>query len=299
MIVELTGREGIGGEGGAKLHVVSLDAFSLQDEVSLADGVGLGIDLLAVQVDGHLLALLGGQLRQRILRDGQHPAGAARAVIDEVGTGPDLFGNRQEDEPCHELHHVPGREVLSGLLIVLLIEAPYELFEDRTHAVVVQAFKAHGAVPVEDGIGAEIDGSVQELLQQGAHRMRLDQPGNLVAELELLQDLLDVGREAVEVRFEVGPEPLLLADRSQVAEPEGGCVIEGLAGRLAQRLVLVGDTGGVHLLLHAEHRFLCRFQNCVKAADDRHGQDDVAVLATHIDVPQHVVRDAPYEAADV
>ena len=66
--------------------------------------------------------------------------------------------------------------------------------------------------------------------------MRLDQPGNLVAELELLQDLLDVGREAVEVRFEVGPEPLLLADRSQVAEPEGGCVIEGLAGRLAQRL---------------------------------------------------------------
>ena len=92
---------------------------------------------------------------------------------------------------------------------------------------------------------------------------------------------------------------LLLAARGQVAEPEGGRVVEGLAGRLAQGLVLVRYAGGVHLLLHAEHRFLCRFQNCVKAADDCHGQDDVAVLASHIDVPQHVVRDTPYEAADV
>ena len=117
--------------------------------------------------------------------------------------------------------------------------------------------------------------------------------------LELLQDLLDVGREAVEVRLEVGPEPLLLADRGQVTEPEGGRVVEGLAGCLTQGLVLVGDTGGVHLLLHAEHRFLCRFQNCVKAADDCHGQDDVAVLAPDIDIAQNVVRDAPYEAADV
>ena len=49
--------------------------------------------------------------------------------------------------------------------------------------------------------------------------MRLDQPGNLVAELELLQDFLDVGREAVEVRLEVGPSlccwPIEVRSRSR------------------------------------------------------------------------------------
>ena len=34
-------------------------------------------------------------------------------------------------------------------------------------------------------------------------------------------------------------------------------------------------------------------QHGVEAADDGHGQDDVAVLAAHVDVAQDVVRDAP------
>ena len=78
-----------------------------------------------------------GQLRQRLLGDRQHAAGAASAVVDQVGAGPDLIGNRQEYEAGHKLHHVPGSEVLTGLLVVLLVEAPDELFEDRAHAVVV------------------------------------------------------------------------------------------------------------------------------------------------------------------
>ena len=90
-------------------------------------------------------------------RDCQHPACAARSVIDQISAGPDLFGNRQEDEACHELHHVPWGEVLPGFLIVLLVEAPDELFEDRAHAVVVQAVQTHGAVSVQDGLGAEVD----------------------------------------------------------------------------------------------------------------------------------------------
>ena len=42
-----------------------------------------------------------------------------------------------------------------------------------------------------------------------------------------------------------------------------------------------------------------RFQDGVEAADDGHGQDDVAVFAAHVDVAQHVVGDAPDEVADV
>ena len=64
-------------------------------------------------------------------------------------------------------------------------------------------------------------------------------------------------------------------------------------------MVLVGYAGDVQLGLHAENRVLGRFQNCVKTAYDRHGQDDVAVLAPDVDIAQNVVRDAPDEAADV
>ena len=242
------------------MHVVRLDALALQNQVGLADGVGLRVHLLAVEVDRYLLAALGGQLRQRLFRDGQHAAGAAGAVIDQVGAGRDLIGHRQEDQARHELHHVPRREVLPGLLVVLLVEAPDQLLEDRAHAVVVQARQTHRAVPVQHGPGAEVDRAVQELLHQEAQRVGFHQRGNLVMELELVEDLQDVGREAIEVGLEVGPQPLLLAAGGQIAEAEGRRVVERLAGGLAQGGVLIVDAGLVELLLHAEHAFLGRLQ---------------------------------------
>ena len=83
--VELAGGEGVVGQGGPEPHVVRLDAFALEDQVGLADGVGLRVDLLAVEVDRDLLAALAGELRQRLLSDREHPAGAAGAVVDQVG----------------------------------------------------------------------------------------------------------------------------------------------------------------------------------------------------------------------
>ena len=53
------------GEGGpfrAADDVVGVFAFALEEHVGLADGVGLGIDFLAVEVGGDLLAALGGEL---------------------------------------------------------------------------------------------------------------------------------------------------------------------------------------------------------------------------------------------
>ena len=104
--VELMGTEGVGGEGGAILYVVGFAALALEDEIGLTDSVSLWVHFLAVQMDGDLLALLAGKLRKRLLGNCQHPACAARAVIDQICARPDLFGNRQEDEACHELHHV-------------------------------------------------------------------------------------------------------------------------------------------------------------------------------------------------
>ena len=158
--VELVGGERVRGERGAVPHIVGLDALALEDEVGLAYCVGLGVDLLAVQVDGHFLAALGGELCQRLLGDCQHPASTACAVVDQVGAGSHLRRYGQEDEACHELHYVSRSEVLAGFLVVLLVEAANEFFEDGAHAVVVQAFQSHGAVSVQDGSGTEVDGAV-------------------------------------------------------------------------------------------------------------------------------------------
>ena len=85
-----------------------------------------------------------------------------------VGDGP-------EDELRHQLHHVPGGEVLAGLLIVVLAEAPDQLLEDRTHAVVVQTLQAHGLVGVERRSWAEVHRRVEELLDEEAQGAGFDQ----------------------------------------------------------------------------------------------------------------------------
>ena len=47
----------------------------------------------------------------------------------------------------------------------------------------------------------------------------------------------------------------------------------------------------VQLLLHAE--------DDIEVANGRHGQNAIAVLPTHVDISQHIVRDALYKAADI
>ena len=64
------------------------------------------------------------------------------------------------------------------------------------------------AVHVLHRLGAEVDAVVEELLDQVAEDVGLDQGRDLVAELELVEDLLDVGRKAVQIRFEIGLEPV-------------------------------------------------------------------------------------------
>ena len=171
--VELTGGEGVRGEGGAVPDVGRFVALSLEDEIGLADGVGLRVDLLSVEVDRRVLAPFAGELHQGLLGHSKHPAGAAGAVVDEVGPGLDLIGDRHEDEMGHQPHDVARGEVLAGLLVVFLIEAPDELLEDRAHPVVVQTYQTYGAVAVQDGARAEVDRAVQEFLQKGIRVRRL------------------------------------------------------------------------------------------------------------------------------
>ena len=294
--VELARREGVVGEGGVlrPAHdVVGGLALTLEQEVGLADGVGLGVDLLAVEVGGDLLAALGGELAQGLLGHGQHAAGAAGPVIEQVGAGLDLAGGGQEDELRHQPHGVARGPVLARLLVVLLVEAAHQLLEDRAHAVVVEAGVADGAVGVHHGVGAQVDVGRGELLDERAERVGAGEAGDLVAELEAVEDVLHVGREAVEPGPEVGFELLAGGAGAEIAQGEPGGVVEGLGGGLAEGGVLPDDAGLVERGFHVENGLLAVLQHRVQPAQHGHRQDHVAILAAHIEVAQHVVRDAP------
>ncbi len=63
--VELAGAEGVVGERrvlGSAHKVIGGVAIAGQQQIGLGDGVGLGVDLLAVEVGGDLLALRDGQM---------------------------------------------------------------------------------------------------------------------------------------------------------------------------------------------------------------------------------------------
>jgi hypothetical protein len=62
---------------------------------------------------------------------------------------------------------------------------------------------------VEHRARAEVDVRRQELLDQVPEGVGLGQARDLVAEFEVVEDVLDVRREAVEVGLEVGLELLL------------------------------------------------------------------------------------------
>jgi len=107
--------------------------------------------------------------------------------------------------------------VLARFFVVVFVELADQLFEDGAHRVVVDARRR------------EVDVGIEELIDQRADGVGLRQRLQLVAELEVLEDVLHVGREAVEVVLEVGEQLLLAATRLEVAEGELRGVVKGLA----------------------------------------------------------------------
>ena len=98
--------------------------------------------------------------------------------------------------------------MFAGLFVVVLVELAHQFFEHGAHRVVV------------DAGWREVDVGVEELVDQRPQRIGLGQRGQLVAELEVVEDVLDVGREAVEVVLEVGQQLLVVAARLQVTQRE-------------------------------------------------------------------------------
>jgi hypothetical protein len=127
----------------------------------LADGVGLGVDFLTVEVGGDLQSKGGSERLEGFLALRENPAGAASAIVEQVGAGFEFLGDGAEDEIGHQANGVAGRPVLAGLLVVFLVELADQLLEDGAHRVVVDAGRG------------EVDFGVEELGNQRAERVGL------------------------------------------------------------------------------------------------------------------------------
>jgi hypothetical protein len=79
-----------------------------------------------------------------------------------------------------------------------------------------------------DRIGAKVDVAVEELLDDASQDVCIHHRRNLVAELELIQNLLHVRGEAVKIDFQVGFELLRMHAIAQVTQHEVGRVVERL-----------------------------------------------------------------------
>ena len=102
----------------------------------------------------------------------------------------------------------------------------------------------------------QVDVGRGEFFDQRAQGVGPVEPRDLVAELEVLEDVLHVGRESVQVVFEVGLELLPAGSGPQVVQGEHRGVVELLAGRLPQRRVLVDDAHAVQRVLHVQDGLL-------------------------------------------
>ena len=70
---------------------------------------------------------------------GEHAARAAGAVVEQVSAGLDLRLDVKEYKIRHQPDGVTRRPVLAGLFVVVLVEFPSQLLEDRSHRVVVNS----------------------------------------------------------------------------------------------------------------------------------------------------------------
>ena len=278
-----------GGEGSAADDVVRFVAVAFEQEVGLADGVRFGVDLLSVQVGGDLFAVGGCELLEGFLCNRQHAAGAARAIVEQVGAGLDLVGHGKEHEVGHEPDGVAGCPVFTGFLVVLLVEAADEFLEDRAHGVVVEPGQfARGA-------GTEVDVLVEELLDELAEAVGFGELGDLVSEFEVLEDFLHVRREPIQVDHKIVLERLLRLAGLEIGQKKGRGVVEGLTGGGAQGIVLIGDPLLVEGRLHFHYGLLRRLQDGVETAENGHRQDHVSVFSPDEDIAKDIVGNRPDE----
>ena len=255
------------GQGVAR-HDVG-DVLALDEHVSLADGVGLVVQLLAE----HGQACGRVQARHIVLGHRQHAAGARRRIID----GPDHAGLRQqvvvfdEQQRHHQLDDLTRREMFPRRLVGKFRESADQLFESQAHLVVV------------DRPGVQID--TGEFLGHLVQQARLGQAVDLGRELEPLEDVAHRRREGLDVGVEVVGDMVGVADQLRHIHRRG--VVEALPRRAQQERLRV-QAFARPLLELRQNCGLGRRQHAVQPPQNRERQDNLAVVGLLVVAPEQI-----------
>lgn len=266
-VVEVLPMQAVGGEGVAEDDVG--DVLPLDQHVGLADGVGLGVQLLSK----HDEAGVGVDLGEVLVAHAEHTAGAGGGVVEgahHAGLGQGLVV-LDEEEVDHEADDLARGEVLPGGLVGQLGELADQLLEDRAH------------LGVADGLRVQVDGG--EFLGDEVEQSRLVEAVDLGVEVEALEDVAHGGRKGLHVGAEVFADIVLVAHqllqverRGAVEESTRDLEEEGL--RVQLRLF--------PLRLLRQHGVLGGLQHTVQTAEDGKGQDDLALFGLLVVATQEV-----------
>lgn len=243
------------GQGVAQLDAG--DVLALDQHVRLADGVGLGVELLAVQRHGDLLT----DRLYVLVALGEETAGAGSRVVDgDDAVGLELVVLPGDHQRGGQVHDIARGEVLPGGFVGAFRELADQLFEDDAHA------------EVADALGAQVGGgeALHYLIQQVGRRELLHE----VFKVEVLEDLAGVLAEGLHVAHQVGGG-LGVGQRAQgqlggIEELLTGCAQQqALPHQIRPAFLRVGLT---------DHRFLGRLQHTFHPPQQGERQDDAAVL---------------------
>lgn len=259
-----------------------IDGLSLDDHVGLADRVGLRVEFLAGQGEAsarvHVLEVVFGYR--------EHAAGASGRVVNgaddvPVAQGLVIVGEEQVD---HEFDDFARSEVLTGGFVGCFGELADEFFEDMAH------------FGVGDAVGVQID--VGELLDDQQKQVAVFEFFDAVFDFVLSEDVPHVFGEGVQVGEQIFAQVFGVADQGGQVVAAG--VVEGVLvpGAGFEQDWADGQAFGFSFSDDFQDFWLGVCQDCVEAAQDGEGQDEVAVLVG-FEVASEQVGDAPDECCVV
>ncbi len=244
----------------------------LHQHVGRRGGEGALVVVLPINVEPGRAVVLA----QVVLRLGQHAAGAAGRVeqlAHGAGRGEQLVVVDEQDA-----HHQPDdfarREVVARGLVGQFVEAPDEVLEDEPHLLVRHRVR--------------VQVHVAELGDDEVEQVRLAHPLDLGLELEEVEDVAHVLREALDVTDEMLVDVIGVA--LELFEVERRVVVEALAGGFAEVRVkrIAFELATLAPMEFCQHLRLGRRKHAVEAAQHRHGQHDALILRRAVGSAQQV-----------
>ena len=118
--------------------------------------------------------------------------------------------------------------MLAGFFVIGLVEAAHQLFKNGTHGMVIKP----GQIPIL--LRTQVDILADEFLDNCAENVGFNHRIDLIAELELVQNLLHIRGESVQICLKVRLQFLCRRAACQIAQTEGRCITECLTGSIAE-----------------------------------------------------------------